>query len=68
MNPYVLSLLNPGCKWGENRVLTAEKKRIPGFDPWMGLWALVLDEVFIGALLTWEVALAPYWTPQKGEL
>lgn len=43
---YVFSIL--GVNKGENRVLRTEKKRIPGSDPWMGLWGCVGRGVYRG--------------------
>lgn len=43
--------LIPGVNEGENTVLRREKEKIARPGPWMGLWGLVLEEVFIGASL-----------------
>lgn len=62
---YLFSIL--GVNRGENAVLRAEEKD-SWSGLWMGLWGLMLEEMLIGASLTWEAWSAPHWTHQKGQL
>lgn len=48
-----------GVNEGENTVLRREKEKITGPGPWMGLWGLVLEGVFIGASLMITPTLDP---------
>lgn len=69
MNPYVLSLLNPGCKWGRKHGNENWKeKRFLGLACWWNFWDSCWKRCFTGASLTWEAQSTPSWTYQEGKL